>query len=93
MKYRRLQKEDLQSIREVASESWKHPYRNIFDDSYNKEWVEANYSSETLRSILSDSDIGKAFSMWPKTKSHGWELLRIYLLSDYMGTGIGTKLI
>ncbi len=105
MKYRRLQKEDLQSIREVASESWKHAYRNIFDDSYIKEWVEANYSLDTLLSILSDSDTGKAFFYVAENegrvigfchigdRGNGWELLRIYLLPDFMGTGIGTRFI
>ncbi len=105
IRYRRLQKEDLPSIREVASESWKHAYRNIFDDSYIKEWVEANYSLETLRSILSDSDSGKSFFYVAESdrlvigfchigdRGQGWELLRIYLLPDYMGTGIGTRFV
>lgn len=103
--YRRLKKEDLPAVREVASESWKHAYRNIFDDSYINEWVEANYSSEILGRILSDSDSGRSFFYVAESegrvigfchigdRGQGWELLRIYLLPEYTGTGIGTRFI
>lgn len=103
--YRRLKKEDLLAVREVASESWKHAYRNIFDDSYINEWVEANYSLDTLRSFLNDSDTGKAFFYVAESegrvigfahigdRGNGWELLKIYLLPEHMGSGIGTRFI
>ena len=103
--YRRLKKDDLQAVRQVASESWKHAYRNIFDDSYIKEWVEANYSIKTLSIILSESETGKAFFYVAESegrvigfahigdRGNGWELLRIYLLPEYMGGGIGTRFI
>ncbi len=103
--YRRLRKDDLAAVREVASESWKHAYRNIFDDSYIKEWVEANYSLEIMRSILSDSDSARAFFYVAESegrvigfahigdRGNGWELLKIYLLPEHMGSGIGTRFI
>lgn len=105
-KYRALQWKDVTQVQAVALKAWKYTYRNIYLLRTIKRNVANYYSTESFQKfhfprmrtgdewfyvavdgkwIIGYSNIGKV--------KQGWELFRIYLLSEYIGKGIGRKLL
>ena len=105
IKYRSIQKNDAESIYLVAKSSWEYTYKNIFKSSFIKDYLDRYYSKEAILEILPKVEAGEQFFYvaLDGTKIIGYsnlvpgeemmELARIYLLPDYIGKGIGAKLI
>lgn len=100
--YRKVLPGDEHEVGIVASNSWHYAYQEIFDFDYIEDWLNANYSEETLAkhirevcnndsyiffvTLAKSSIIGFSES---KIVAKGGELLRIYLEPKCIGKGIG----
>ncbi len=106
IRYRRLTKSSVKQVQSVALRAWKFTYRNIYSTKSIERRVSNYYSDQTFKEhVLPRVRKGVDwFYLALEGKriigySHisqgrmGWELLRIYLLPECIGKGIGTKLL
>jgi len=100
---------DIEAVQNVARQSWIHTYKDIYPNEYIDSFLSRAYSAERLeQSIIRDqNDQGRKFliaEIHPSEEVIGYvhvmkesegiyELLRIYLLPENKGMGIGTELI
>jgi ribosomal protein S18 acetylase RimI-like enzyme len=100
---------DIQTVQNVARLSWNDTYKEIYPTEYIESFLSRAYSVERLeQSIIRDQkNEGRRFLVAVLTSTQEvigyihvmkeseriYELLRIYLLPDYKGKGIGTELI
>lgn len=103
--YRPIRKADTPGIHAMAFESWQYTYSNIFDQQYIQNFVDENYSSEAIASLLPQIQSGLMFFHVAEYKSkiigfcnigftkNSAEIYRIYLLPTFIGQGIGYKLL
>ena len=106
IRYRCLRKHDVKQVQSVALRSWSFTYRKIFSTKIIKQHVSTYYSAQSFEQgvfprlrkgedwfyvVLEDERLF-GFSHITHTKT-GWELLRIYLLPEHKGKGIGKKLL
>lgn len=103
--FRSIRESDIDEIRKVAQISWDFTYKDIFTEEYINGFIEKYYSKESLESLipkvtvreqlfdvaLDDSRIVGFCSVG--LTPEGPRLYRIYLLPEYMGKGIGKKLL
>lgn len=106
---RPIELSDIEAIQKVARRSWIDTYQDIYSNEYIESFLSRAYSSESLeRSVLLDQkNEGRRFlvAVLPSTleivgfihvlkESEGcYELLRVYILPEHQGKGIGTELI
>jgi len=105
IKNRQFRKEDVDDIHQIALESWKKTYKDIFDDAFIQEFVDTHYGKEALLSVLPFVDQGEHFFQVATDKNtvvgfchigdrgNGMELFRIYIEPSYIGKGVGKSLI
>src|SRR5690242_16451211 len=106
-RYRVLRKEDVPEIQKVALKAWKCAYRRYgLSLKHIRRFVTERYSTDSFEKTVFPS-IKKGDSQFylatDKGKivgysnagpgSWGWELYRIYLLPEYIGKGVGKKLL
>ena len=102
---RPIRESDTLSIRAVALEAWNYTYRDIFDQQFIEQFVNQNYAPERILSLLPLLQSGTlSFHVAEyESKVVGFcnigidrqtaELYRIYLLPEYIGHGIGRRLL
>jgi diamine N-acetyltransferase len=94
---------DVQGIQGVAQQTWNHTYGTIYskdfintflEQAYSKNNLEASVSRDEAREIRkfmvaeSESEI-IGYAQLTETKNGEAELLRIYVLPAFQGSGIG----
>lgn len=57
--YRKLEVDDVESVRNVARISWETTYAEVYDPGFIRDFIEANYSLESLRQIASIVALGE----------------------------------
>jgi ribosomal protein S18 acetylase RimI-like enzyme len=96
---------DVKQVQLVALKAWKFTYRKIYSTKSIERYVSSYYSDQRFKERL--PRVRKGFDWFFVALdgkrvigySHigrgriGWELLRIYLLPQYIGKGIGKKLL
>ena len=106
IQYRRITKNSVKQVQSVALRSWKFTYRNIYSTKTIGRRVSNYYSDQSFKEYVLPR-IRKGIDWFYVALegkrvigySHitqgrmGWELLRIYLLPEYIGKGIGKKLL
>ncbi len=103
---KKLTAEDVESIIEIARDSWKWTYKDIYNKEFIENWISEKYSREKLLNdiIRSQKDDGIIFlGSFVKSIPIGFielkigdyraELLRLYLKPEYTHRGIGELLL
>ena len=103
---KKLATEDVEAVIEIARESWKWTYRDIYSNEFIESWIGEKYSREKLLNeiIRSLSDLDIIFlGSFAKSTLTGFielkigvnkaELLRLYLKPEYTHRGIGKLLL
>jgi ribosomal protein S18 acetylase RimI-like enzyme len=102
---RSIKESDIDDIKEVALSAWNFTYKDIFPQKYIDDYVEKNYSKESLVSLIPKVTAGEQlFDVALENSriigfcsvgltSEGFRLYRIYLLPRYIGKGVGKKLL
>jgi ribosomal protein S18 acetylase RimI-like enzyme len=99
---RKMQKEDIQQVQQVAKTSWNYTYEGIIPLEIQESFLKSAYNDDMMqrrleRSFIFVSEVnGKVvgFANFSPVKEDGMtELLAIYLLPEYQGKGIGTALL
>ena len=105
IKYRTIKKRDVAEIQSVARKAWVHTYRETVPLTLINRFLSERYSDSSFekvfQSIAKDSsqfnlavDGQKIIGYANVRRGHrGWELYRIYLLPEYIGKGIGRRLL
>jgi len=105
IKFRALREEDVEQVYEVALESWKYTYRDIFDPQFIENFVNRNYAPKVSVSLLPHIEAGQQFFHVAVSEDavigfchiaetrQEMELLRIYLRPASIGKGTGVKLL
>lgn len=99
---RKMIKEDMQQVQQVAKTSWHHTYEGIIPAEIQGNFLKSAYSDEMMNLRLVSTFIfvsevdGKVigFANYSPVKEEGnVELSAIYLYPEYQGKGIGTRLL
>lgn len=99
---RKMKKEDIEEVQNVARKSWNATYEGIIPDQIQKNFLKMAYSDEMMEQRLSQSLILVAevndrivgFANYSPVNHAGEvELAAIYIYSDHQGMGIGTSLL
>lgn len=101
-----LTPDDFKDVYDVALKSWEYAYRDIYTKEKIKFYIDKYYSAEILENILSQIKLKKVLFLVAKSGSQAIgfcnfiihnnnqaELLRTYLLPEYIGKGIGGKML
>ena len=106
IRFRTLRRSDVSEVQGVARKAFIHTYRKIESRPTLNRLLSERYSSSSFEQTVfpsirrGDSQFYLAidgrkvigFSNVRKYRS-GWELYRIYLLPEYIGKGVGKKLL
>ena len=96
---------DAPNIHPVALEAWQYTYRTIFDRQFIENFVNQNYALERILSLFPRLRSSSMYFYIAEHESRivGFcnigidqpraELYRIYLLPDYIGQGLGRRLL
>ena len=94
--------DDYSAIRNIYEQSWKFAYKGIIPQDYLDNIPKTKWGGNILKNgrteigaFIDGKIVGTASfcpSRWEKFSSCG-EVVTIYLLPEYMGRGIGTKLM
>lgn len=103
---KKLTAEDVDALIEIARESWKWTYRDIYSNEFIESWISEKYSKEKILNeiirSLSNFDIiflgalvNSALTGFIELKiiADKAELLRLYLKPQYTRRGIGKLLL
>ena len=99
---RKMQKDDIQQVQQVAKTSWNYTYEGIIPPEIQESFLKSAYNDDMLQrrielSFIFVSEInGKVvgFANFSAVTEGGkTELLAIYVLPKYHGKGIGTALL
>ena len=103
---KKLTAEDVEALIEIARDSWKWTYRDIYSNEFIESWIREKYSKDKLLNEIirsqSDLDIILLGSFAEstmtgfielKTSANKAELLRFYLKPEYTHGGIGKSLL
>lgn len=105
VEYRQFREEDAQDVLNVAKKAWNYTYKGIFRESFIEKYLIDYYSQQALCKLLPEIEVRKQFfcvavnnlgvigysHIAPREQI--MELCRIYLLPEYIGKGIGRKLV
>lgn len=102
----KLSAENIEELIEIARDSWKWTYADIYSIDFINNWIDENYSRERLLNEItrahSDQDVIFLGSFIKsklvgfielKTDADRAELLRLYLRPEYTHRGIGKLLL
>lgn len=101
-KIRKMKKEDIKEVQDVAWKSWKATYNGIIPAEIQQNFLKVAYSDEMMEHRLNQSLILVAeadgrvvgFANYSRVNDAGVvELSAIYIYPDYQGIGIGTSLL
>ncbi|GGH27119.1 GNAT family N-acetyltransferase [Paenibacillus segetis] len=106
---RPIELSDIEAVQKVARRSWVDTYQDIYSIEYIESFLSKAYSSANLEhSVIHDQkNEGRRFlvAVLPSTQEvvgfihvlkeseECYELLRVYILPEHKGKGIGTELI
>jgi len=105
IKFRNLEKKDIEDVRALALKSWKFAYKKIYKTTTAKRMVSSYYSDENFEKEMKSVKKGNAkFILALDSKKligyvhaakikRKWEVIRIYIDPTYTRKGIGTKLL
>ena len=104
--YRQVENEDLRAVKETAEIAWHFTYKDILEKEVLNHYLSTWYSLESLENQIDNIKHGKEFFYVATTnngkivgycnigsREDGMELARLYLLPEYIGKGIGKKLL
>ena len=103
--YRTIKKSDVAEVQRVARKAWMHTYRETVPVNLINRFLSERYSDNSFRKVF--QSIAKGSSQFNlavdgrkivgyanvRRGQRGWELYRIYLLPEYIGKGIGKRLL
>lgn len=106
IRYRTIRRNDVSEVQRVAQKALIHTYRKIESRATTNRYLSERYSNSSFEKTVfpsiqrGDSQFYLAidgrkiigYSNVRKDRS-GWELYRIYLLPEYIGKGVGKKLL
>ncbi len=103
---KKLNNEDVEALIEVARDSWRWAYRDIYSNEFIETWIDEKYSMEKILKeiIRSQQDLDIIFlGSFDESTLTGFielkmadneaELLRLYLKPEYTHRGIGKLLL
>jgi ribosomal protein S18 acetylase RimI-like enzyme len=99
---RKMQKNDIQQVQQVAKKSWNTTYKGIIPLAIQENFLSSAYNDDMMQKRLEVSYLyvseveGKivGFVNFSSVKEDGeTELGAIYLYPEYQGKGIGTALL
>lgn len=99
---RKMVKEDIQQVQQVAKESWNATYEGIIPNKIQKNFLNTAYSHEMMEHRLrgsflyvaeTENQIVGFANFSPANREGQVELSAIYLSPTYQGKGIGTALL
>lgn len=99
---RKMEKEDIEQVQQVAKRSWNDTYEGIIPHKIQESFLRSAYHDVMMQKRLEKSFLfvseadGKVvgFANFSPVKENGTtELLAIYLLPEYQSKGIGTALL
>lgn len=105
MTYEPLQNHQAKELKNVALKSWLFTYKDIYSKDFIKNFIVENYSEEAITNALKWAEENSGWSYIAKDgdkivgyitigpQENTWRLWRIYLLPEYIGKGIGNKLL
>lgn len=99
-----FRKSYAKDIRRVAEKSWSYIYKEIYSNTEISNFLEINYATENLvllEPYVEEGTIslnlakirGKVIGFCHFGKKEEFELLRIYLLPEWIGKGYGKELL
>jgi ribosomal protein S18 acetylase RimI-like enzyme len=103
--FRKLTVDDVGDVQRVALEAWRHTYKNIFEEKFIDDFIASNYSPDQLARLVPEIQSGQMFFHVAEISSsivgfcntaitdQGVKLWRIYVLPQYIGKGIGHRLL
>lgn len=105
IRYRTIKKRDVAEVQRVARIAWTHTYRETVPLTLINRFLSQRYSDSSFEkvceSIANDRSQfnlavdGQKIVGYANVRrgQRGWELYRIYLLPEYIGKGIGRRLL
>ena len=103
---RKLSDDDVDNVIEVARDSWKWAYNDIYSDEFIENWISEKYSKEKLLNEITKSQLtldliflgsfheSKLIGFIElKISSSKAELLRLYLRPEYTHREVGRILL
>src|SRR6266702_4067612 len=107
VRYRVLRRKDVPEVQSVALKAWKFAYRRYgLSLKLIQKFVLERYSTDSFeKTVLASIKKGEAQFYLATDKGKiigysntgpgvwGWELYRIYLLPEYIGKGVGKRLL
>ena len=99
---RKMEKDDVQKVREIAINSWENTYKSIIPENIQQDFLDMAYSEVVLKSRLENSPFYIAeldgeligFANFSNVKMDGAvELSAIYMKPGFKSRGVGTKLL
>ena len=103
--YRTIKKGDVAEIQSVARKAWMHTYRETVPVTLINRFLSERYSDSSFERVFQliakDSSQfnlavdGQKIVGYANVRrgQRGWELYRIYLLPEYIGKGVGKRLL
>ena len=105
MQYQPLHLQQADELKRVALQSWLHTYKDIYSNQFIIDFVDEHYSFASIKNALewASTNNGWNYAALDNNKLVGYitigpangtfRLWRIYLLPEYIGKGIGSKLL
>lgn len=98
---RKMSKKDINDVQNVAKKSWNATYQGIIPEEVQNSFLKVAYSDEMLKKRLDqimfvaeyDEKIVGFINLKETEQANTYDLSAIYLLPDYHGKGIGSRLI
>ena len=98
---RPIEEADIPKVQNVAKESWNATYQGIIPEEVQNNFLKVAYSDEMLKKRLNqiifvaehDEKIVGFINLKETEQANTYDLSAIYLLPDYHGKGIGSRLI
>ena len=103
--YRTLKKSDVAEVQRAARKAWMNTYRETVPVTLINRFLSERYSDTSFEKVFQSIAKGSAqFNLAidgrkivgyanVRRGQRGWELYRIYLLPEYIGKGIGRRLL
>lgn len=98
---RKMSKKDINDVQNVAKKSWNATYQGIIPEDVQNRFLKVAYSDEMLKKRLDqiifvaehDEKIIGFINLKETEQPNTYDLSAIYILPDYQGKRIGSRLI
>ena len=103
---RKISKEDVDALKDVAKDSWNWTYRGIYSKDFIDKWIKQNYSRKDLMRVITKSETDPEIIFLGsyldstltgfielKVDKRNAILLRLYLKPEFTRKGIGKSLL